>query len=55
MPQLTGTGRIADDLYLLAHDDATGRPFLQPRALGVGLAGALLAELIDQDCADGAM
>jgi hypothetical protein len=46
MAQLTGTGRIADDLYLLAHDDATGRPFLQPRALGVGLAGALLAELM---------
>lgn len=46
MPQLTGTGRTADDLYLLAHDDVTGRPFLQPRALGTGLAGALLAELM---------
>lgn len=46
MPQLTGTGRIADDLYLLAHDDVTGRPFLQTRALGTGLAGALLAELM---------
>lgn len=46
MPTLTGTGRLADDLYLLAHDDETGRPFLQPRALGVGLAGALLAELM---------
>lgn len=45
MVTLTGTGRIADDLYLLAHDDATGRPFLQSRALGAGLAGALLAEL----------
>jgi Golgi phosphoprotein 3 (GPP34) len=44
MPNLTGTGRIADDLYLLAHDDTTGKPFLQSRALGVGLAGALLAE-----------
>ena len=46
MAQLTGTGRIADDLFLLAHDDATGRPFLQRRALSVGLAGALLAELM---------
>jgi Golgi phosphoprotein 3 (GPP34) len=44
MPHLTGTGRIADDLYLLAHDDTTGKPFLQSRALGIGLAGALLAE-----------
>jgi Golgi phosphoprotein 3 (GPP34) len=44
MPELVGTGRIADDLYLLAHHDATGKPFLQSRALGVGLAGALLAE-----------
>jgi Golgi phosphoprotein 3 (GPP34) len=43
--RLTGTGRIADDLYLLAHDDSTGRPFLQSRALGVGLAAGLLAEL----------
>lgn len=46
MAQLTGTGRIADDLYLLAHDDTTGKAFLQPRALGVGLDGALLAELM---------
>lgn len=46
MPQLTGTRRIADNLYLLAHDDATGKPFLQSRALGAGLAGGLLAELL---------
>lgn len=46
MPTLTGTGRTADDLYLLAHDDVSGKPFLQPRALGTGLAGALLAELL---------
>jgi hypothetical protein len=44
--QLSGTGLLADDLYLLAHDDATGRPFLQPRAAGLGLAGALLGELV---------
>lgn len=44
--QLAGTGRVADDLYLMAHNDVTGRPYLQPRALGLGLAGALLAELM---------
>jgi hypothetical protein len=43
---LQGTGRIADDVYLLAHHDITGKPLLQPRALGLGLAGALLAELM---------
>jgi hypothetical protein len=32
-------------LWLLAHDDLTGRPFIQPRPLGLGLAGGLLAEL----------
>ena len=41
-----GTGRLADDLYLLAHHEMTGKPHLQPRALGLGLAGALLAELM---------
>ena len=44
MAELSGTGLVADDLFLLAHDDVTGRPFLQPRALGLGLAGGLLAE-----------
>jgi hypothetical protein len=43
---LSGTGRLADDLYLLAHHEVTGRPHLQPRAVGLGLAGALLAELM---------
>jgi len=45
-PRLCGTGRLADDLYLLAHHEVTGRPHLQPRAAGLGLAGALLAELM---------
>lgn len=45
MASLSGTGRLADDLYLMAHNDVTGRPYLQPRATGIGLAGALLAEL----------
>jgi hypothetical protein len=43
---LQGTGCIADDLFLLAHHDITGRPLLQPRAAGLGLAGGLLAELM---------
>ncbi len=43
---LAGTGLVADDLYLMAHHDLTGRPLLQPRPLGLGLAGALLAELM---------
>jgi Golgi phosphoprotein 3 (GPP34) len=45
-PGLEGTGRVADDLWLLAHNDVTGKPYIQPRPLGLGLAGALLAELI---------
>jgi hypothetical protein len=43
---LSGTGQLADDLYLLAHNDISGKPYLQPRAVGIGLAGALLAELM---------
>lgn len=46
MAGLSGTGLVADDLYLIAHDDVTGRPLLHPRALGLGLAGGLLAELM---------
>jgi hypothetical protein len=46
MARLSGTGLLADDLYLLAHHDVSGRPYLQPRAAGIGLAGALLAELV---------
>jgi Golgi phosphoprotein 3 GPP34 len=36
---------IADDLFLVALDERTGRIRLHPRALGLGLAAALLAEL----------
>ncbi len=43
---LTGTGRVADDLYLMAHHESSGKPFLGPRPLGTGLAGGLLAELM---------
>jgi hypothetical protein len=38
--------RPADGLYLVAHDPASGRPRLGPRVLGLGLAAALLGELI---------
>ncbi len=44
--KLSGTGLLADDLYLMAHDDVTGRAFLHPRALSLGLAGGLLTELL---------
>jgi hypothetical protein len=43
---LSGTGRVADDLYLLGHHEISGRPYLQPRPIGMGLAGALLSELL---------
>jgi hypothetical protein len=45
-PGLDGTGRLADDLFLLAHDDVTGKPYIQPRPLGLGLGAGLLAELV---------
>ncbi|HEY5990080.1 MAG TPA: GPP34 family phosphoprotein [Streptosporangiaceae bacterium] len=45
-PQLGGTGRLADDLYLMSHHEVSGKPHLHPRAIGLGLAGALLAELV---------
>jgi hypothetical protein len=37
---------LADDLFLVALDDRTGRSALHPKALGLGLAGALLSELV---------
>jgi hypothetical protein len=42
---LQGTGRLADEFFLIAHDDASGRPRLADRLLGLGLAAALLGEL----------
>jgi hypothetical protein len=33
-------------LYLIGHHEVTGRVHLSPRAAGLGLAGALLAELV---------
>ena len=37
---------VADDLFLVALDDRTGRSRLHARAMGLGLAGGLLAELV---------
>lgn len=47
---LAGTGLIADDLWLAAHHERTGRAYLPPRTLGIGLAGGLLAELLLAEC-----
>jgi hypothetical protein len=44
--RLSGTGRVADDLWLLAHHEVTGRPLLHGRPLGLGLAAGLLTELM---------
>lgn len=37
---------LTDELFLVAHDDTTGRPRLHARAVELGLAGGLLAELV---------
>lgn len=37
---------LADEFFRLAHHDSTGKLRLNPRATGLGLAAALLAELV---------
>jgi hypothetical protein len=37
---------LADDLFRIAHDDSTGKPRLHPDAVRLGLAAALLTELL---------
>src|SRR5258708_10794042 len=44
--RLGGTGLLADDLWLLAHHEVTGRPLLHTRPLGLGLAAGLLGALM---------
>ncbi|ACU72887.1 conserved hypothetical protein [Catenulispora acidiphila DSM 44928] len=44
--QQVKTGFVANDFFLMANDDPSGRPRLSERILAVGLAGALLCELI---------
>jgi hypothetical protein len=41
---------LADDLFLMAHDRQSGKPQLPESALGIGLAGGLLAELMFSGC-----
>ncbi|MBN1171236.1 MAG: GPP34 family phosphoprotein, partial [Micromonosporaceae bacterium] len=43
---MTPVPALADDFFRLAHHDTTGQPLLHPRATGLGLAAALLAELL---------
>jgi hypothetical protein len=43
---LGGTGRLGDELYLVAHDDVTGKLRLHSRAVALGVAAGLLAELM---------
>ena len=40
---------LADEFFLIAHEDRTGRSRLHPRATGLGLAAALLGELMVSD------
>lgn len=44
--RLSGTGHVADDLYLIAHHETSGRQYLSHRCTGIGVAGGLLAELL---------
>jgi hypothetical protein len=37
---------LADQFYLIAHEDRSGRSRLHPRSTGLGLAGGLIGELI---------
>jgi hypothetical protein len=39
-------GVLADQYFLIAHEDRTGRSRLHPRATGLGLAAALIGELM---------
>ncbi len=38
--------RLADQLYLIAHEERTGRSRVHPRAAGLGLAAGLVGELM---------
>ncbi|MFV2095079.1 GPP34 family phosphoprotein [Micromonospora sp. LOL_014] len=42
---LPPAGRLADELFLIAHDDVTGKPRVPTRVVGRGLAAAMLADL----------
>jgi hypothetical protein len=38
--------RLADQFFLIAHEDRTGRTRIHPRAIGLGLAAGLIGELM---------
>ncbi|MBB4961361.1 GOLPH3/VPS74 family protein [Micromonospora polyrhachis] len=42
---LIGDQRLADQLFLIAHDNHTGKPLVGPHNLDAALAGAVLVEL----------
>ncbi|MEV6527754.1 GPP34 family phosphoprotein [Longispora sp. NPDC051575] len=44
-PRDTGRLRLADELFLLVHHPRHGRPLIGAELLGIGLVGAVLAEL----------
>jgi hypothetical protein len=43
---LSGTRLVADDLYLLGHDDRSGKPLLQPRASRARMAACTTTETV---------
>jgi Golgi phosphoprotein 3 (GPP34) len=51
MAPRNGTRLLADEFFLLAHDDVSGKPRLHSRVTGIGLASALLSELVLRGCA----
>lgn len=44
------TGRLADDFFLMAHEESSGKLLLAERIAGLGLAAALLGELALDEC-----
>jgi len=49
-PRTSGTGRLADDFFLMAHEESSGKLLLAERIAGLGLAAALLGELALAEC-----
>ena len=43
---MIGTSRVADDFYLVAHEERSGRCLVPSRVVGAGLAAGLVAELL---------
>jgi hypothetical protein len=45
-----GASRLADDFFLMAHEESSGKLLLAERIAGLGLAAALLGELALAEC-----